>query len=296
MKKLNYNQQTYGSVFKLIKYLGYLTKEPISVEIEGVVQKYDPSDRVMISDKFFRNFECVSCGRCCQGKFSLAYTSSDLWRCDPSNEEVRSSINRVLSTHVGEKVLLLSLGATVAKEISNCFSSYDLLYSNLKSIPIQISRKVYTNKQCEKIEILTLFDKMFLYSNEGKRCKFLFEKDGKWLCGVHELNPTHCKLPHIQIDKTKHSTRLIKRQYGRNWALGCKAKCTAFNYKVFCEWDLACLRRLEANMKDLQLKTWLPEIVEYLERNKEKFKKGDLPKSSVIIYDKQRNIPSGYIV
>jgi Fe-S-cluster containining protein len=288
MAKINYNQQTYGSVFKLIKYLGYLTKEPISVEIEGVVQRYIPSDRVMISDKFFRNFECVSCGRCCQGKFSLAYTSSDFLGRDPL--KLLSTQNDFEDSEMLRKPSFLCIKRSERDEV------YDLLFSGLKKIPIQISKKVYADKQCERIEILSLYDKMFLYSNEGKRCKFLFEKDKKWLCGIHELNPTHCKLPHIQIDKTKNSTRLIKRQYGRNWALGCKAKCTSFNYKVFCEWDLACLKRLEANMNDLQLKTWLPEIIAYLESNKEKFSKGILPSKPVIIYDKQRNIPAGYIV
>lgn len=36
MKKISYTQQSYGSVFKLIKYLGYMTKETVIIEAEGV--------------------------------------------------------------------------------------------------------------------------------------------------------------------------------------------------------------------------------------------------------------------
>lgn len=257
MKKISFNQQTYGSIFKLVKYLGHMVKESTVVEIEGVFQQYDAPEKVIISEKFFRDFKCKSCGACCsKPKFSLVYTVSDYMRmvAEPLDVKAEQENRNRLVNEMVEVPVIIKCG------------------------------KLVCTKSCS------------LFSNHGKECSFLFEKDGKFLCGIHKIHPLHCVIPHIHIDiNRKGSTRLLKRQYGRNWALGCKAVEGGFDYNKFINWDIPCLRRLLDNAEDLEMDTWLPEIVSYLVNHKEEFKER-IPTAPIVIYDKARGIPRDYLV
>jgi Fe-S-cluster containining protein len=256
-KKISFNQQSFGSIFKLIKYIGHLTKEPIVVEVEGVEQAYNPPERVVISNLFFRNLKCLSCGRCCtKPKFSLVYTESDY--------------TRILAQPIDDE-----------QELKN----REILLQDMVTVPVQID-----------LGGIFHHTSVHLFSNQGHKCHFLFEKDKKQLCGIHQVHPNHCALPHLQIDQHKGvSTSLLKRQYGRNWALGCPAIMEPFNYDAFLNWDLPCLRKLENNAKDLRINTWLPEIIKYLTDNREQFKTKQ-PKNAVVIYDKKKGIPHSFLV
>lgn len=266
-KKLtSFNQQTFGSIFKLIKYLGYLTKVPIVVEVEGVKQEYNPPERVVISDKFFRSFKCVSCGKCCtKPKFSLVYTPSDYSRivAQPLDDEQELKNREVL---LGEMVKI-----DVLIEVDD---------PNVRKEVLGIQHTVPVH----------------LFSNQGHQCHFLFEREGKQLCGVHQVHPNHCALPHLQVDQIKGtSTSLLKRQYGRNWALGCLVVEEGFDYNEFLNWDLPCLQKLKCNADDLQISTWLPEIIKYLVEHREQLEKKQ-PKVPIVIYDKKKGIPDSYLV
>lgn len=264
-KKISFNQQTYGSIFKLIKYLGYLTKVRTSVTIEEVVQEYEPPNRVIISPMFFRQFDCKCCGRCCtKPKFSLAYSAADFMRAcaqfldDPKEIKARNAF---------------------VKEVQNVGVSISVdIRSHLFDIrPVWVAPETKTH--------------FVLYSNHGHQCDFIYEDGGRKYCRIHKFHPNHCLLPHMQIDQLKTmSTSLLKRQYGRNWALGCESTPQPFDYKQFVDWDLPCLKRLIQNAEDLHMWTWLPEIVAWFEENKERLKTWQ-PTTPVIIYDEKLGIP-----
>lgn len=267
-KKLtSFNQQTFGSIFKLIKYLGYLTKEPMVVEVEGVSQEYNPPTRVVISDKFFRSFKCVSCGKCCtKPKFSLVYTTADYTRI--SGESLKDEQE---------------------------WNNREFLVREMIQVPVKIELDPSPGAREDLIGIQhTTF--VHLFSNQGQKCHFLFEKCGKHLCGIHKVHPNHCALPHLQVDQIKGtSTSVLKRQYGRNWALGCAAVEEPFDYDEFLYWDLPCLRKLQFNAEDLRMNTWLPEIIAYLVDNRERFKNPQ-SRGMKVIYDKARGIPESFLV
>lgn len=263
----SFNQQTFGSIFKLVKYLGHLTKVDMTVEVEGVVQEYKPPERVVISPMFFRSFKCVSCGKCCtKPKFSLAYTVTDYARINAESLETEQEWN-----------------------------NRDFLVRDMIEVPIVIEMDPSEGMRDDLIGIQhTTY--VHLFSNQGHKCNFLYEKCGKHLCGIHKVHPVHCCLPHIQIDQFKGvSTSILKRQYGRNWALGCEAEVSGFDYDEFLYWDLPCMRKLMCNAEDLQMHTWLPEIVVYLEEHREQLKNKQ-PKTPVVIYDKAKGIPRSFLV
>jgi Fe-S-cluster containining protein len=262
MAKISYNQATYGSIFKLVKYLGYLTKVRMIVEVEGVKQEYLPPERVIISNKFFRSFKCKSCGKCCiKPKFSLVYTVSDYARVNA--ESLKTELE---------------------------WRNRDRLINEMVEVPVEI--RLFTSFDILNVEHTSVQ----LFSNQGHQCSFLFEQDGRQLCGVHKIHPNHCSLPHIQIDQTNGKrTRLLKRQYGRNWALGCEAKEEPFDYDEFLYWDLPCMRKLMFNAEDLQMETWLPEVVTYLEKNRDQFRR-KIPANPIVIYDEKLGIPERYLV
>jgi len=67
-----------GSIFKQLKYLGNIVKEPLKIEIPGKTPKvytetYLPPDKVTISPKFFRSAKCLMCGKCCKIGATLVY-------------------------------------------------------------------------------------------------------------------------------------------------------------------------------------------------------------------------------
>jgi len=242
---INYREKREGSIFKLIKYLGVLTKELVFVTVGNKTQQYDPSKKVIISEKFFRSGKCKMCGRSCNVDFSLAFTESDYIRIRDSEDSDEKS-----ELLVGLDVVTISIQK----------------YDSLNTFP------------------------SYLYVNKNKRCDFAvpFNEDGieKWRCSIHKIKPVHCALPLLQIDRYKKDrTRVIKRQYGRNWAFGCPVEFEPFDYDEFVNWDLYNLKRLKQNADDLGLRTWLPEIVDYLERNKEVFRK-TVPDKPVAIYSK----------
>ncbi|MHA2023819.1 MAG: hypothetical protein ACTSWQ_09180 [Candidatus Thorarchaeota archaeon] len=260
-KKISFNQQTYGSIFKLIKYLGYMVKVRTAVEIEEVVQVYNPPSRVIISPMFFRQFDCKCCGRCCtKPKFSLAYSVADFMRAcaqpldDPKEIKARNAL---------------------VEAVQN------------------VNVLVKTGKEGKERTYKTHF---ILYSNHGHQCDFIFEDQGRRYCRIHKFHPNHCLLPHIQIDQLKStSTSLLKRQYGRNWNLGCESVPSPFDYDKFVVWDLPCLKRLVHNAEELKMVTWLPEVVDWFTENVERLRSWQ-PTTPVVIYDRKRGIPGNFLL
>jgi len=73
-----------GRLFKLLDYVGRITKEPLKIEISEHTEVWLPPTKVTISDKFFRSAKCKGCGKCCSG-ISRAFLPEEVgeqWRMD----------------------------------------------------------------------------------------------------------------------------------------------------------------------------------------------------------------------
>jgi hypothetical protein len=106
------------------------------------------------------------------------------------------------------------------------------------------------------------------YPNRGtiERCHWLFEKDGTYRCRIHPMRSITCGMPHLRFfyTDTTHTTSLGLSQYGRNWALQCPVSFGKVDEQsVFLR--TIWLGRLLDTAKDMDIETYLPEILRYLE-------------------------------
>lgn len=224
IQKTKYSLRRDGPIFKLLKHLGHIVKEPLKLEMGGHVEAYSPPVKVFISSKFFRSAKCKACGKCCSG-ISRAFLPGEI------NERIRI-----------EKGICNQLFMTINGQVAPPF---------------------------------------WAYFNHGEKCDFLINS----LCSIHNMKPIHCALPMMEIDRTGDHSRLIKRPHGRNWRFGCPAEFKKFDYNEFLNWDFVNLKRLQLVAEYLSISTWLPEIIDYLEKNKEIFKTS-IPDEQIVIYEK----------
>lgn len=229
------------SIYKLIDYIAKVSKQPITVDGKVILEK--PVTQVTISDKFFLKDDCTMCGRCCPNE-NTAYTSSrwlevlnvpesefDKFGLDYSNA-------RILFTRAEKKLIDVN-------------GKHVVFHSFAKD----------NSKECNRID----------YPDRPniERCHWVFEKDGNYLCKIHPVRSITCGMPHLRFFHNKNTghTSLGVSQFGRNWALGCPVKFEGFDEKSV-QTRIYWLQQLEMAADDLGIKTYLPEILEYLESGK----------------------------
>lgn len=128
----------------------------------------------------------------------------------------------------------------------------------------------------------------------GKKCILLDMTTGR--CGIHKAAPLPCRIAPLKfIDKraSSNKTFLNASAYGRAWAFtqidgktkGAMCEILPFDYTKF-ENDLEMLKELRMYGEKLQIKTKLKYIIEFLEKGKDSFKKGEIP-SVNIIFDEE---------
>ena len=228
MQKMKYVLERDGPIFKLLEYLGHITKEFLKIEMNGHIDTYSPPVKVVISDKFFRSAKCKACGRCCPG-ISRAFLPSDIdeqWR-------IEKGVTNQLFVSINER----------------------------DALPF------------------------WAYFNQNEKCDFLVNSR----CSIHDNKPIHCALPRMYFDRTKDRARLIKRPHGRNWRFGCPIEFKKFDYDEFLNWDLVYLKRLQSVAEYLSISSWLPEVIDYLDKNKEIFRTV-VPDKHIVIYEKKKDI------
>jgi hypothetical protein len=118
-------------------------------------------------------------------------------------------------------------------------------------------------------------------------CNFneLLEGNNIWGCSIHKWKPIHCAMPLIRIihrDKLD-TTFLIKKQYGYSWAFGCPVQFKPFDLTELEEIDIPVLQRLQESAEDLDIKTYLPEIIQWLNHWVSGYKTGNrhVPENAV---------------
>lgn len=217
------------SVFYILDYLGRLTKAPLAVKVGRKEKLYNLPKQVIISPQFFRGASCQRCATCCKRGIDLIYTTMDI-----------QVIDDVLSGKL----------------------SPELPY-NLDSV-----RRLRAGLQRFEIDILGKAKPIWIYPMPAaKRCDFLSQQDGVWICPIHAVKPVNCMLPHIYVgfSAINQVTRLTKRPFGSRWIKDCKSVFGQFDAKELETWDLQVLRQLQRNAADLGISTFLPEITDYLE-------------------------------
>uniref|UniRef100_A0A6M3JLN3 Uncharacterized protein n=1 Tax=viral metagenome TaxID=1070528 RepID=A0A6M3JLN3_9ZZZZ len=155
-----------------------------------------------------------------------------------------------------------------------------LLIEKLKEYPVKINGK--------EIDL-------FYYKNPRitPKCDFVsYDDKNKATCDIHQDKPVHCALNPVFVSCNKRNTTINKRHFGRNYKFGCEIEWEPFNYNQFINWDIPWLKALSQSAKDLNILTYLPEVINRLTSLdfNNKIKLGKLPKEAIVIYQKKSNV------
>lgn len=228
------------SIDKIIEYVSRVSKVPIVVEDHVVLAR--PVEKVTISESFFLTDGCQMCGRCCPNE-NTAYTQTR-WNFVQGYCQL---IDEGFAPRYG-----------VAQEMKK-------LLLNSQKKKIRVNGKLFdfyshpkdTHSACFKVD----------YEDRGvvDRCHWLHEKDGLYLCKIHPIRSITCGLPHIRFyyHSERSQTNVGTAQFGRNWALRCPVVFRSYEEEAVLS-KIEWLQALEDAAKDLEIETYLPEILAYL--------------------------------
>lgn len=226
------------SMWKMLGILATITKEPIIVNGKVLAEK--AVDRVIISERFYLKDGCTMCGRCCVNE-SNVYTQSHYQAIKLKNE-------------------------AEFEKWGLPFETKDQLFKSFVLETIELNGRPFSYYSCPKTPPSTAQRVSFEGRPNLERCRWLFEKDGLYKCSIHPIRPVTCGLPHIRFwgNKKLNQTTLMITQYGRNWQLGCPVLFEEYD-EASVQSKIYWLKLLYLASIDMGIKTYLPEIIEYLE-------------------------------
>lgn len=227
-----------SSIGKTLDYIAKVSKKPVIVD--NTVFTATGVDQVIIKENFFLRDGCEMCGRCCVNA-NTAYTKSQLKMIEntPDSEFIKLGLDPA-------KRIELYKGIVGHKYIIN--GKEKTMYAHPKDMPRKAFRINYPDRP--NIE----------------RCHWLFEVDGTYRCYIHPVRALTCRIPHIKFwySKATNRTSLSVSQFGRNWALGCPVEFGPPDEESTLN-RIKTLKMLLDSANDLEVETFLPEIIHYLE-------------------------------
>lgn len=238
---------------KIIWYLRLVAKEPIHVDGR---EEWMGITGIKLASTIFNTDGCEVCGDCCCVHEDNVYTQFEYDKImNMTNDEFRAE-GFQFGPQGFDPSWLNKLQSKLYKE------DHEI---NGKTVPLYISKvedvkltRVHTSE--EKKDVLI------------PRCTFTHrDTDGLTKCAIHPVRSITCDMPHVRFIYRKNSTVSIGIvQYGRNWAMGCPVKFHEPANEE--EWQknkdnvLRKLKHLNRNAQDLNIETYLPEVIEYLEK------------------------------
>lgn len=106
-------------------------------------------------------------------------------------------------------------------------------------------------------------------------CVLAYKKVNKIYCSEYERRPLLSRMPHTFTRRMQDSVKLIKRQFGRNWVLGCKAVEEPFSKEEFTKVDIPKLLFIKNVMSGYSFDT---EVIDkIISVSKELVKRNELP-------------------
>jgi len=111
--------------------------------------------------------------------------------------------------------------------------------------------------------------------NSDRWCRYLNKENGR--CMIHNANPFSCEfeLNKVIYNKRMNTTYVMTKKFGRGWnftrtdgGVGALCEILPFSEKKFLT-DIKLFEELHNIAKQINFETWLPEMLEYLNTNKE---------------------------
>lgn len=233
-----------NNIDKILQYLQVVAKQPI--DVDGKIYWKDVR-RIQLSKTFFSVDKCDSCG-CCDVPESNVYTQSEYDLIMNITEPEYHSYNSLLDMNQLER-----LREGLKKELHTI---------NDVIVPIYVFK-------LEKQETYV--------PQKGKvidRCTWMFpagDPEGyHFYCHIHPVTSITCKMPHLRFLKNSNSDicRIGIYQFGRNWATKCpiefKKPMNQDEWQLQKESRIKKLSQLDTVAKDLNIDTYLQDIIEYI--------------------------------
>lgn len=232
-----------NNLSKIMQYLLPLSKKAITIDDEV----FDtPRKSIILSPTFFDVDGCDSCGKCCCITENLLLTQKEYERLMAYTDQDFIDYGlQVENLHNLQNTIVPTKHIINGKEIT------------VYICPERKQKMIIDTKDPEK---------------EREVCYHLFKKeDGIYRCKIHPVRSITCRMPHTRVfHSSSGSTSIGISQYGRNWALGCGVKFRSpANKEEFDEQKstkIAQFEYLKEVSDDLNIETYLPELIDYMKK------------------------------
>jgi len=236
-------------------YLRLVAKKPVIVDGK---EHWAGITKIKLAPTIFDTDGCEVCGDCCCVHEDNVYTQHEYDKIINMTDEQFRAEGYIFGPEGFDPFWLNKLKGKLGVE-------YHTVNGN--QIPFYIS-KVENSVNLTRSHNTVTTKEGFEYP----RCTYTRrDPDGLTKCSIHPVRSITCDMPHVRFIYRKNSTMSIGIvQYGRNWAMGCPWK---FHRPVDeKEWQsnkdnvLRKLKHLNKNAEDLKIETWLPEVIDYMEK------------------------------
>ena len=237
---------------KIIWYLRLVAKQPI--QIDGREEWMDIKT-LGVSPTLFHTDECEVCGDCCCVAEDNVYTQFEYDKIMNMTDEEFRAEGYIFGPEGFDPVYLNRLKPKLYAEPHTV---------NGKQINIYIA-------PLEKVELTCTHCPPRKEGHLYPRCTWTRrDPDGLTKCSIHPVRSITCDMPHVRFIYQKGKNLSIGIvAYGRNWAMGCPIQFHPPKDEE--EWQrnkdnvLRKLKHLNQNGLDMNVETWLPEIIDYIE-------------------------------
>lgn len=249
-----------SNIDKLLQYLKCVAVQPIKyygkLDRDSGIQTYDdsgnlitivgsttPIQSIKLNDSFFHTDSCLNCGGCDPAE-SNTFTQSEydrIMEADPSlfkDYGLDPEALQILKTSLVEHIHIIN-----GKRVST-----------------------YSYKQVKNFMYLPV------RGRELDRCSWCFQDSFcKFKCRIHPVTSITCKMPHLRFYHLNNSknTSMGIYQFGRNWALKCPVKffppTSEEEFEINKGNRIEKLKQLEQVSQDLNIQTYLPQVISYVE-------------------------------
>ncbi len=233
-----------NNVSKILWYIEKVAKEPILIDD---VTLYKHKTSIKLQPTFFLQDGCNSCGCCCVPEDNV-FTQHEF--------DIISSMtaDEFRSTHPNLDP-----------------SDLDKLRFGLKQVNHTI------NGNIKPVYVYKLVKTSYFIPSKGEsgktidRCTWAVRNNKNIYCKIHPVESITCLMPHLRIFYSKSGTvSLGISQFGRNWALGCNVEFySPASVDQFNSIKLSRIQKLEHLHRcadDLGIPTYLPEIIDYINK------------------------------
>lgn len=242
-----------SNIEKILQYVRCLTKQPIEYvgrrlvktkceEKDGRIVVGDETKRIILTDTIFYTDSCYKCGACDVSAANL-FTKSEYDLVMGMNDEEFENIGfNKEDLHRLKEGLKEEIYEVNGKEVvTYCYKA--------------VSKKVFI-PQREKVL---------------PRCTFLnSDSNSEFKCAIHPVESITCMMPHLRFFHVhgSNSTSIRISEYGRNWGVKCPAKFhppeSEEEFNKNRDIILYKLERLNKSAEDINVETYIPEVIQYI--------------------------------